>query len=72
MRQRSLVNLVAAVVIAGAVGTSTPAQAQRFCNGFGFGNGGYAAGYSMAVGRRWGLGYGGGYGCLPRVSCWRP
>ena len=52
MRQRSLVNLVAAVVIAGAVGTSTPAQAQRFCNGFGFGNGGYAAGYSMAVGRK--------------------
>lgn len=70
MRRPSLVRILAVVVIAGAVSSPSPAQAQRFCRGFGYGNLGYGAGYSIAVSRGWG--YGGGYGCLPRVSCWRP
>lgn len=72
MRQLSLARLLAVLVIASVVGGSTPAQAQRWCTDFGYGNGGYDAGYSMVVGRRCGWGYGGGYGCLPRFSCWRP
>jgi hypothetical protein len=66
MRRLSLVRLLAAVLIAGAVASPSPAHAQRFCRGFGYG-----AGYGIAVGRSWGWGYG-GYGCLPRFSCWRP
>lgn len=67
MLRPSLVRLLAALLIAGAVASPSPAQAQRFCRGFGYGNLGYGAGYSIAVSRGWG-----GYGCLPRVSCWRP
>ena len=69
MRRSSLVRLLAALLIAGAITSPSEAQAQRFCRGFGYGNIGYGAGYSIAVSRGWGWG---GYGCLPRFSCWRP
>lgn len=65
----SRVRLLSVLLIAGAVGSPSPAQAQ-FCNGFAYGNAGFGAGYSTFVSRGWG--YGGGYGCFPRVSCWRP
>jgi len=54
----------------------TPATAQRFCRGFGYGNLGYAAGYSTYVTRRaawcgpgWGWGPRFAYGCGPRWVC---
>jgi len=51
---------------------AVPASGQPLCTDFGYGNGGYAAGYSMVVGRRCGWGYGGGFACRPRPGCWRP
>ena len=45
MRRPSLVRLLAALLVAGVAASPSPAQAQRFCRGFGYGNLGYGAGY---------------------------
>ena len=49
------------------------AQAQWGCRSFGYGNAGFASGYSTVVARRaaWcgGWGWGGGWGCGPRWAC---
>jgi len=71
MRAFSVVRGLGILVIAVAVANPSPAEAVPWCRDFGFGNGGYAAGYSMAVARRWGWGYGGSL-CRPPVACWRP
>jgi hypothetical protein len=68
MKLHSRVRLFAVLLIAGAVGSPSRAQAQ-FCNGFAYGNAGFGAGYSTFVSRGWGYG---GSGCFPRVACWRP
>lgn len=76
MRHRR--QIVFSLLIAGLwlFATPTPASAQRFCRGFGYGNVGYAAGYSTFVTRRaawcgpgWGWGPRFAYGCGPRWIC---
>jgi hypothetical protein len=76
MRRRSrwLPGLV--LILLGMAATSGPAPAQGFCTDFGYGNAGYAAGYSMTVGRwarrGWSSGGGWGYGCGYRPWACRP
>jgi len=72
-------NFVAALAAAACVVLLTPAesQAQWGCRSFGYGNAGFASGYSTFVARRaafcggWGGGWGwrGGWGCGPRWAC---
>jgi hypothetical protein len=74
-------NFVAALAAAVCVVLLTPAesQAQWGCRSFGYGNAGFASGYSTVVARRaafcggwgWGGGWGwrGGWGCGPRWAC---
>lgn len=72
MRSPSFVQCLGILLTAGVLVTPMPASGQPLCTDFGYGNGGYAAGYSMVVGRRCGWGYGVGPICRPRLACWRP
>ena len=78
MRQRRLVMaaMVCGIMVCFSIAGSAEARGQRWCNGFGYGNAGYASGYSTFVtrrvgwcGRGWGSGYGYGYGYGPRWAC---
>lgn len=67
MRQRRLIMaaMVCGIMVCFSIAGSAEARGQRWCNGFGYGNAGYAAGYSTFVTRRvgWcGQGWGSGYG----------
>lgn len=66
MRQRRLIMaaMVCGIMVCLSIAGSAEARGQRWCNGFGYGNAGYAAGYSTFVTRRigWcGRGWGSGY-----------
>ena len=70
MRQRRLVMaaMVCGIMVCFSIAGSAEARGQRWCNGFGYGNAGYASGYSTFVtrrvgwcGRGWGYGYGSCY-----------
>lgn len=57
--------MVCGIMVCFSIAGSAEARGQRWCNGFGYGNAGYAAGYSTFVTRRvgWcGQGWGSGYG----------
>lgn len=61
--------MVCGIMVCLSIAGSAEARGQRWCNGFGYGNAGYAAGYSTFVtrrigwcGRGWGSGYGYSYG----------
>lgn len=65
MRQRRLVMaaMVCGIMVCFSIAGSAEARGQRWCNGFGYGNAGYASGYSTFVTRRVGwCGRGWGYG----------
>jgi hypothetical protein len=80
MRRHPNCLLIVLFGVAGFFAASEKVSAQRLCSDFGMGNGGYAAGYSMTVGRwasrGWSLGggWGGGwgYGCGYRPWGCRP
>ena len=70
MRQRRLAMaaMVCGIMVCLSIAGSAEARGQRWCNGFGYGNVGYASGYSTFVtrrvgwcGRGWGYGYGSCY-----------
>lgn len=79
MRRLLRIAAIAVLALAGAGFSAGQALGQPLCRDFGYGNVGFDAGYSMAVGRcftrGWSVGGGWGHGCgfRPIVSsCWRP
>jgi len=73
IRRRFTVGLCAAMALVALV--QADAHARWGCRSFGYGNAGFASGYSTVLTRRaawcggWGWGWGGGWGCGPRWAC---